>query len=140
MSLPAPGIGRELVSYWIDRNDRLTRVSPTWDVFAVANDAPDMIGARLLGESLWGYVPDSTTREVYRQLLKQVRAGRRLQFPLRCDAPRFRRRLVMTMTAVDDLVRFDSQVFDVEARPEVSLWRRDAQRRSDFIEVCSWCE
>jgi hypothetical protein len=115
-------------------------VSSTWDGFAVANDAPELIGARVIGESLWRYMTDSTTREVYRHLLRHVRVGRMLQFPLRCDAPRVIRRLAMTMTAVDELVRFDSQVCAVEARPEVPLWRRDAPRRSDVVERCSWCE
>jgi hypothetical protein len=134
-----PRAAREPVIYWIDRADTILRVNDAWDAFALANDAPELVADRVTGESLWQFVVESTTRHLYRQMMVRVRAGAFLRFALRCDSPRLKRRLSMTISPDGDCVRYETHVIGEEPHAGVKLWQRNAQRRDDFVRVCSWC-
>ncbi|HXG86783.1 MAG TPA: hypothetical protein VNJ02_00490 [Vicinamibacterales bacterium] len=86
---------RAVVSYRIDEYDSIAALGDDWVSFAIANDAPHL--ADVTGRSLWDFVSDSTTRQVYRRLLARVRHGHTIRFSYRCDAPLLKRFMQMTM-------------------------------------------
>src|SRR5262252_7273062 len=85
------------LSYWVALDGTLARLSDAWDTFAVENNAPELVATRVVGRSLWDFVHDTTTRNLYARMIAGVRVGRTYRFPLRCDAPQFRRRLEMSL-------------------------------------------
>ena len=129
----------ERLTYLIDRRDVITAVSEGWAPFARANGAPRL--EDVLGRSLWDYVVDDTTRQMYRDLSARVRDGHQVAFPYRCDAPSLRRFMRMTMRQAPDRgVVFDSVVERTEARPRAPLVSGPPPGSSGVIvRVCSWC-
>jgi hypothetical protein len=106
----------EPVSYQIDSHDDVRSVSDSWTVFAVSNGASHL-AAHVVGHSLWEFVSDVTTRQVYLDLLARVRGGRTVTFSYRCDSPSLRRFMRMTMTPrAQNWVGFDSLTLRTESR------------------------
>ncbi|MEQ1761168.1 MAG: hypothetical protein ABL986_22905 [Vicinamibacterales bacterium] len=71
----------ESVVYVLDENDRLAQVGATWDRAALENGAPKLCAASALGTSLWLYIGDATTVELYQLILARVRTGRLASVP-----------------------------------------------------------
>jgi hypothetical protein len=129
------------IVYRVDAGDTLTFVNDAWDRFAAENDAPDVAGGAVRGRPLWDFVSDPTTRQLYRILLARARSGHLVRFAFRCDGPRRRRRMEMTMApAGKGEVEFTSRVLADRARAEMPLLRRDAQRHEELITTCGWCK
>jgi hypothetical protein len=125
----------------IDMDDDIIAVNEAWDAFALKNDAPELVGTKVVGRSLWDFVGDQTTRQLYRELLTHVRGGATVRFPFRCDSPGLRRRLEMIVWPTEDtLVGFESHVVTSEPRVEQPMWERHALRSGDLVRVCGWCK
>ena len=132
---------KDPVVFWINDRDEIVRVNDAWTRFALENDAPDLIEDRVLGTSLWQYLSDSTTRLLYLELLRHVRGGHTVRFPLRCDSPAIRRRLEIALRpGPDDFVQFESVLLDATPRPPQPLWSRSRPPSSELVRACSWCK
>ena len=130
----------EVVSYQIESHDHITCVSDSWTVFAMSNDAPSLT-EHVVGHSLWEFVSDGTTRQVYRGLLVRVRDGRTVTFSYRCDSPSLRRFMRMTMTPrAHDGVGFDSLTLRTEPRVAPMFMVHAAEQSDALVRVCSWCK
>ena len=72
-------------------------VDLTWCEFAADNGAPDLVPPPgPVGQSVFAYIQDATTAELYRRLFESVRrTGRSAVLPFRCDSPALRRFLEM---------------------------------------------
>jgi hypothetical protein len=128
------------ISYSIDKEDRLIRISRSWTDFAVENDAPELAAENVEGRALWVFISDETTEHLYRQIVENVRSGISSSFGLRCDSPGWRRSLVLTINpAPDGEVTFDAEVLKVEPREEQILFDRKAERSDEFVKTCGWC-
>lgn len=129
-----------LVAYALDENDRLFAVNEEWSRFAVANDAPELYPQNILGHSIWEYIVDEATRELYRQVLKLVRSGEAVELVLRCDAPGERRLLEMTVRrGTDSDVEFTTRVLCAKPRPEQRLLKRSTPKNRARLRMCCWC-
>lgn len=130
----------ELVSYQIEAHDDITCVSDSWTVFAISNDAPNLT-EHVVGHSLWEFVSDGTTRQVYRDLLARVRGGRTVTFSYRCDSPSLRRYMRMTMTPrAHNGVGFDSLTLRTESRTPPMFMVPAVEECDALLRVCSWCK
>jgi hypothetical protein len=130
----------EPVSYQIDSHDDVRRVSDSWAAFAVANGAPHL-AADVVGHSLWEFVSDVTTRQVYQDLLVRVRGGRTVTFSYRCDSPSLRRFMQMTMTPrAQNGVGFDSLTLRTESRVPPMLAVPPTSQSNTLLRGCSWCK
>lgn len=130
----------DLISYHIDGHDEITAVSDSWTAFARSNGGADLAD-QVVGHSMWQFVCDDTTRQVYRDLLARVRDGRTVTFSYRCDSPALRRFMRMTMNQGPRTgVQFDSLTLRTESRvPPIVMAPASAQ--SDFLlRVCGWCK
>lgn len=85
--------------YEVDADDRLSAVSPDWDLFAQANDGPGALSRRVLGRPLLDFLTGDATRMFIRAVFEATRLTRRARtLPYRCDAPDLLRQLEMTVS------------------------------------------
>lgn len=134
---PAPD--DEVIRYEIDAHDRLVSVRDAWAAFASANGAPHLASG-VLGRSLWDFVSDDSTRDVYRRLIAQARTGRVVTFRYRCDAPAMRRYLKMTIRLrAGDMVEFESLTLKTEPRAAPFLPAAAQPSSGALLRICSWC-
>lgn len=129
------------VEYRIDGQDRLAHVGHRWQEFATDNGAPHLTSDRVLGRPLWDFITDKPTAYLYRELVAQVRAGRSVRFPFRCDGPAVRRRMEMAMapTATGG-VEFRSRILAEEPRHPQPLLGGPPDRSGGIVHVCGWCK
>jgi hypothetical protein len=127
--------------YSLDERDRIVRVNEAWTRFALENDAPELAAKQVLRRSIWDFLGDSTTRQIYATLVSRVRQGRTACFSLRCDSPTLRRHLKMVVTPADrNYVDFRSVVVAVESRPIQRIWDRRTIRSGRLLRACAWCK
>ena len=127
------------VRYRVDADNVIVAIGGDWDTVAAANDAPELEG---LGRTnLLESISDPTLRELWRRVLVDVRAGRRMHgFDLRCDAPSLRRWITIVVEPQPgNEVSFSSVETRTEVRPYVRLLDRRAARADELLAVCAWC-
>jgi hypothetical protein len=127
------------VVYVLGPTDDLVEVGGGWDDFARREGAPGLADGRVLGQSLWAFVRDRTTRTLYRDLLARVRSGRVVEFPLRCDSPDCRRWMSMRVRPLSgSQVEFRARVVRQEARPPAPV-AEAAPESGRLVRACGWC-
>lgn len=127
--------------YRVDQHDVIVFVDSEWDRFDAANDGQGIASSSVLGRPLWDFVGDSTTRQLYRNLLQRVRDDRQLRFNFRCDSPDRRRLMEMEM-APEELggVQFRTRTVSETERATQALWDRRENRSGDLVVACGWCK
>ena len=130
------------VVYTIDASDRIIRVNDAWTSFASQNDGQALLPQHIIGKSLWDYLTDDSTRQIYRRLVSRVRDGAGpVQFAFRCDSPEARRLLEMNIVAdADHGVTFVVDPLIIEDRTTVSLLDPRAPRSQAVVRLCAWCK
>ena len=130
----------ESIVYRVNDQDEIVYVNDEWDRFAEANEGEMVASSRVLDRSLWDFIGDATTRELYRQVLRQIREGRIVRFALRCDAPTCRRLLEMDITRGDDgTIEFRTSTLSEWHRPAPIWPTPDATGSDELLRVCGWC-
>lgn len=107
--------------YVIDAEDRI-------ESFAAApSEESGETAGDWTGRSLWSLLSGEATRQIYRQLLRRVRAERSaVNFRYRCDVAHQRRWFEMSVcAAAGDRVEFRSRLLSTTPRPPVS-WLEQA--------------
>lgn len=131
------------IVYRIDGADYLMEVGGSWNDFAESNEGPELVADAVLGRSLWDYVGDLPTRQLYRTMLRHVRSdGIPVRFRFRCDGPTRRRLLEMEIAPVEGgHVRFSVVPVAEAARPAVPLLdgAHKVARGGQLI-MCGWCQ
>lgn len=129
------------VVYRIDERDKITFVNEAWDRHALEAATPGLTAPGVLARSLWDYVSDTTTRQLYRDMILSIRAGRRIRFPFRCDAPDARRFLRMDARALGaGAVEFRTRVLVRQERPAQLVLQAGGARREPHLRICGWCK
>lgn len=126
--------------YHLNDKDEIIHVNDEWLEFALTNEGNDLIPEKVLGRYLWDFIADSTTVQIYRQLVDKARQGKPTRFTLRCDSPDCRRLLEMTISSDDEKqVQFATRILYSEKREPVVLLSRNMLRSDEFLRTCSWC-
>lgn len=133
------------VTIWrIDDRDVITYVNDAWDRFALANEGGAARSGSVLRRSLWSFIVDEITRELYRSLLARVRLlNREATFSLRCDSPSMRRLLEMRVLPLeDDAVEFRTRLLERQPRPAqpIASPSPPAHDAREPIRACGWCK
>lgn len=129
------------IFYLIDSQDRLVTVSPQWLEFALNNHGEGLTPEHVAGRSLWDFISDDATRELYKAVLAHVRSGARTELVLRCDAPERRRLIEMNVLLLPDgNVEFKTVLLASKPRPAQRLLDKDTPRTAQHVMVCSWCD
>ena len=129
------------ITYQIDPAGRILSVGPAWDDFARNNQGAFLTAPQVIGNSLWDYISDPTTRELYRSLLARVHDDvPQVQFTFRCDSPTRRRLLQMKMTPAEDATTlFTVLPISFVDRDLVPFLVVDRHRSGELLRMCSWC-
>lgn len=129
------------VVYEIDSTDRIVRVNPAWSVAAAAAGVPGLQETLVVGRSLWDFVDDPTTRQLFAAMLVRARAGAPpLGFGFRCDTPAERRLMRMVIAGQPGArVSFEVTLIAVQPRPPVALLEAGTPRRG-LVRMCGWCK
>ena len=100
-----------------------------------------MVGEKVLHRSLWDFIHDESTRQLYSHILSIARTGRILHFNFNCDSPGKIRLMEMTVSAQqEDGVQFQTRTLQVQERTEQKILDRNASRTDELIHICSWCK
>jgi len=132
-----------LCSYELDRDLRLVSVDEGWTRFAIENEAPELQPPAVIGTPVIDSMSDPTTKLIYRELFNRTSARSvPITFWIRCDSPRLRRMLELTIVPLEDGgFRIDSVLQRVDPNPGGELlekhWPRDP---SALLRSCSWCK
>ncbi len=129
--------------YEVDAQYRLVQVDDAWVKFAIENGAPEL--AHPVGDperTLFSYIADDTTKQMYRAMFARVRAEERsITVPLRCDAPRLRRLLELTIAPRENGgFLLESALVRSEPRPYLALLDAARRRTQELIRMCGWCK
>ncbi len=127
------------VIYRVDAAGYLTFVNEGWNAFAVLNDTPELLGPAVLGRRVVDGIAGDETRMIYNQLRERALAGAPIELPYRCDSPRLRRRMSLSIVAVGTELEFRSSLVDVVMRPAVPVLDPQSPRSGGMLTVCSWC-
>lgn len=130
------------VVYTVNAADVIIHVNEAWGTFAVANDTDALLPPAILGRTLWEFITENVTVQLYRRLLARVRGGSGpVQFAFRCDSPRTRR--LLEMNIVSDQgggVTFVVHALVLEDRVAVDLLDPYAPRGATLLRMCAWCK
>jgi hypothetical protein len=129
------------MQYLIDADDRIVFVSGDWDLFAEENDASELKASKIIDRSLWQFVKEETTRQVYAEVLKSVRTGKAAEFTMRCDGPSVRRLVEISLKPLPGReVEFTTRILATKERALQPLLSRSAPRSNRKVNICAWCD
>ena len=128
------------ITYSVGADDRITDWSSDYSKFALMNDGLELTAPSMKGKLLWHFIADDDTRQLYGELLNEVRSGSCTTFNFRCDGPRIRRELQMSITASSGgSVCFTINPVLTQNRDYQPILDRSFRRSADEIPFCSWC-
>lgn len=108
------------ISYEIDARGLLSYVSDGWDLFALANGAPQLRRRNAIGQNFWDVFADEETLSEHHAILERCRERDQMgTYLFRCDAPFERRLLRMQIRPLTGGgFRFDSHTVATQRRSE----------------------
>ena len=127
--------------YWLDGNDKIILVSPSWDQFALDNDGEHVISSDILGKTIWEFVHGDVTRMWLETLFTLARLrGTPVVRPYRCDSPNIRRYMSLNIALENsNVLRVEHIILSTEPR-EIPVYMQAAKRLStNFNLRCSIC-
>lgn len=128
------------IAYGVNEHDQLVFANLDWNQFAFENGAPHLEEAHVLGKSLWDFVGDGVTRQLYRGALEQARRGFVIDLTLRCDAPWERRLIQMFISpGIRADIEFRTRLLCSKPRPVQLLLEPTAPRSRKALFLCCWC-
>lgn len=136
------GVEYTLCRYRVDPSDRLVWVDDIWLAFARENGAVDLTEDKVCGRSLWDFVSDEVTREVYLDIHARVRlTGSSMVLPFRCDSPSVRRQMQLTITGEQSgHIMYDSLLLKAESRRWLGALESKRPRSDVILRMCSCCK
>ncbi|WP_455375017.1 hypothetical protein [Kaarinaea lacus] len=132
----------DCIIYHINNDDKIVHLSENWQAFANNNMVGILSAENVLNKSVFDFIADENTRQLYKMLFNRVRSERvSVQLPFRCDSPVKRRYMSMEISPLDDsLIVLKSCVLREKIREAVLLLDPDIERTDDYLTICGWCK
>lgn len=132
---------REFI-YRVDAKDRIVFANAAWYDFATENGAAILLPEAVVGVSLWSFVCNAETKQLFAVLLKKVRdSGHSVTLPYRCDGPDCRRFMELKISReTSEEIEFRSRIVRLELRPWVRLLQDQVERNDKLLSMCGWCK
>jgi len=127
------------MKYWLDDDDRIVEVDENWLPSAIDNGAPELNPAHVCGRPLDSFISDTTTRLLWRSLVRRARLGEAAMVIIRSDAPDRRRLVLLRLSRDGGRVLVRSDTITDELRAPVALLESGRSRAGDAVQICSWC-
>jgi hypothetical protein len=128
------------VVYRLNERDEICYANSAYDVFAEANSGAQVESGAVFNRSLWDFISDSTTQQLYREAVRCARAGRPVRFRFRCDSPTHRRLMEMTIVCDAGAVEFRVRTVSQESRTSQALLDSRSEHTHAFLRICGWCK
>ena len=130
------------ITYRIDKSDLICYINKNWIHFAEENNYQLEDHQGILGTSLWAYISNPETIQIYQTLIFKVREDRQsIKVPYRCDSPALKRYMEMQIKpAGDDTIEFKNYTIKIFRRPPVPLLDPKHPRNHSLMIMCSWCK
>ena len=126
--------------YEIDSHDKIVFCNEGWESFALENGGNKVRFDLIKDRSIWDFVNDQSTIDLYRRLIAHARKGNPVKFTFRCDSPKQLRLLEMKIEVTrEDRVRFTTKIEQVAPRDSDNVLFAKPGDSSEPIVVCSWC-
>ena len=136
-------MNEDVFVYRIDIDNTIVTVSRNWDSFAHGNAwNSECRPEDVVGHSLWDFIHDTQTRDLYEEVFRRVRVGKPCgPIPFRCDSPCERRFLELVLEPLPDgMIEIVSTIVRTELRDPVRLLDGETERSKDIIMICSICK
>ena len=132
---------RPLVTYTLNADDLIASTGADWAAFAQENGARELTEESVVGRSLWDFISDDGTRQVYKSIFRRVRlGGGPCLFPIRCDSPTMWRRVMMRVSKPsNDLIALECSLIDSRTRRLLQLLDVSSHRDENRLTLCSFC-
>ena len=126
----------------IDSQEIITHVNSEWISFALKNGIPDADAAVFVGRSIWDFIEDESTIQIWRAILDRVRSSQKvLQIQYRCDSPDRKRYMLMEIVPLpSQQIEMANRVLKEESRTPVELLNPLTVHSWGPLVLCSWCK
>jgi hypothetical protein len=105
-SAAAPGavaVPEDTISYTVDKSGTIIAVNGKWDEFARDNQGEKVLASKVIGRKLDQFIQGDDTRMFVRTMIMSAQTLKRpIYRPYRCDSPRLKRFMEMTLIPRDD--------------------------------------
>jgi len=131
-----------IVSYTLDRNNRIVDIGGEWDHFAIDNDARNLVAPNVLGRPIDEFIIGDATRMFLFTMLDCSRLlAKPFTRPYRCDSPQWRRYMEMTLEPTrQGTIELRHQLLWVEPIDHPVVFTvAPSGVRHDFVKRCSIC-
>jgi hypothetical protein len=85
----------DVIWYEIDLADRIGAVGGAWNAFALDNNGEALVGASVIGTSIFDHIAGHFTKRFFREFLANGRSSSQSKRTYRCDAPDRKRLMEM---------------------------------------------
>lgn len=129
------------IEYKINHLDEIVFINKAWNGFALENDASELTDGKILDRSLWDFITDETTLQLYKDILNLVRAGDVMRFNFQCDSPDKVRFMEMIISPEENNgVLFQTRTLSVDECLSQRILDRNVARTNRLIIICGWCK
>lgn len=131
-----------LTVHRLDSEDAISFVDADWVAFAHANWDRSLKIDTILGRSLWDFIQDQPTRDLWKLVLTRVREGQFVvRIPYRCDSPDLRRYMEMGIVPYPDgFIETLNHILREEPREPDPILDANAPRSEEQLDMCSLCK
>lgn len=129
--------------YRVDQDDRIAWVNSWWLAFAQENGAGQLTEQFIVGRSLWDFIADDETCQLYRSLHVRLRGSdETVVLPFRCDSPTLHRqmRLMITGKSGESSLLYEGDVVQTRQRDYLAVLDPTKSRTSPCLWMCSCCK
>ena len=130
------------VTYEVDSEGVITRTNDAWDHFAIENDSPHLVAAKVIGTKLATYISSFELRHMFQAVYERLHIEMKsIRLPFRCDSPGIERLLEMHLTPLNNGgIQFSISALSLSPRDPIDLLNFNLQHSHGFISMCSWCK
>lgn len=124
---------------WLDKADRIQKVSDSWNQFAKENGGNACLGESVIGQPIWRFITGDSTWMLVHTLMLRARVIRApVRHHYRCDSPDLRRHMEMIIyPEADGGVRIEHRLLSAE--PIAPPVRIDPATHGQAVPRCSMC-
>lgn len=129
------------VEFSLNDQNEIVAVGKEWDQFALKNNAPELVGGKVIGRHVLDFVSGNVTRQFLLAILELVRSGSQpIELDYRCDSPYERRFMKMSVSLMKSgQVCFINSTLRVETRTQECFISKAVQRSKNTSIRCSMC-
>lgn len=128
--------------YRLTEADIIDYVDSWWLAFASENNAAELKRSSVVGHSIWDFIADRATQNLYREIHGRVREfGHSILVPFRCDSPTLQRHMQLTISQEPNgYLLYESTLVRATQQKRMALLDSKQQRSDEFLTMCSFCK